>query len=673
MIVNPKKNFFKNYVLCNGGLHLFRFVNTNFGSKWAGLWNFDRKLLDYWAYRINGEWLSMHNCFEFEHKLWCANHRHRTGDLVITEEVVPCKDIFVSLLKVRNNSQSRTRARIDLEVGVNIRHRDTNRHGYEYSVKTHRSMVEIENEIGSLYFLAPKGEFAKKECYGEHNPGIYAESCGYLTKPGLKGSWNEEMQSKYVPGEYWVEIDLKPGEEKEVPFFFSEKKIKGYRKYTEWVKKSERDFKRLRSQYRDSRYSESLDRMISCLMTFESEKGFIAGYPFFNEVWVRDACWCVPAYLYLGMFGHVKKFLREVGKKIEEGKAPGLINSKAYFYDSADASPLWIISLYDYLDFTGDEKFGKEMLEKVKEVLNYGKSRLQDNLVTDQGHTWMDSVKRDKAIDLQALWCRAFYCGGMMLHTNNENAGEYFRTSSRMLEEIEKKYWGPVPKDNLGKNFASPNFLFQLALMHVSRDVSKHLFDILSSDYLTPAGIMSRPSSDAGHDPRGYHTGCVWPFLTMIAALAQCNYEKTENVKRLLRINMSNFGRQCVNGINEIFNADNLRPRGCTSQAWSMAGMLAILDSYVLGIRPKLTEKIIILDPSKFYLKKFDRKIKIGNKRVSLSYARKDNKIELKVKNLPVKAKIPNIYKKCFLNRRQKKDRVIVLQPKKTYTLLMEL
>ncbi|MCK4634518.1 MAG: hypothetical protein KAT37_01455 [Candidatus Aenigmarchaeota archaeon] len=672
MIIDSTKNFYKNYVLNNGGLHLFRFVNTNFGSKWAGLWSFDKKLLDYWAYRVNDVWLSMQNCFEFEHKFWCANHKHRIENLLVTEEVVPLKDKIISILKVKNTTQSKIKVNILLEVGVNIRYRDTNFHNYKYTTKTKRSFVEVKNNIGNLYFGSLDGKFVKSDRYEQHEPGKYADYCGYVVKQGLTGSWNESMQNKYLPGEYVIKVNLEPGEEKEIPFFFSEGKITGHRKYRDSVENSKKAYERLRGQYKNTEYSAHLDKIVSSLMTFEVEKGFVAGYPFFNEIWIRDACWCLPAYLYLGMFSHVKKFLKTVERKIKGGKVPSLMNSKRCFYNSSDVAPLWIIGLYDYLDFTGDKKLGKSMGKKVREVLDYGKLRLQKNLITSTGFTWMDTLERKKAIDLQSLWCRAFYCGGMILYMNSGETNEYFQISSKILGEIDKNYWNSVPKDNLGGNFKSPNFIFQLAMMHISRDVSKQLSLIMSKDYLTPVGVRTRPVSDLTYDPKGYHTGSVWPFISLVTALAQCNYEKTENVKRLIDINMANFDKRCINGINEFFDADDLKPKGCTSQAWSVAGMLTVLDSYVLGIKPKLTEKMIIFDPSKFNFKRFERKIKIGKSKVSVNYSRKGNIMELEIKNLPVKAKIPNVYSKCIVNGKETKESVVTLQAKKSYSLILK-
>ncbi|UCG95358.1 MAG: hypothetical protein JSV92_04950 [archaeon] len=672
MIIDPKKNFYKNYVLSNGGMHIFRFLNTNFGSKWAGLWSFDKKLADYWAYRVNGTWLSMQNCFEFQHMLWSANHKHIIGDLLVTEELMPSKDVFISIIKVKNRSQSKVSVEIALEVGVNIRKRKTNSHNHKYELRTKRKFLEVKNQTGTLLFGTPDGKFVKKEDYGQHRPGEYAEYCGYLVKEGLKGSWNEDLQSKYIPGECVVEIKLGPGEEKKVPFFFSEKYPTGYSKYENWIKDSRKNYEKLRKQYRNVEYSQKLDKIISSLITFESDSGFIAGYPFFNEIWVRDACWCLPAYLYLGMFGQVKKFLKTVAGKIKDGKVPSLINSERCFHDSSDVTPLWVIGLYDYLDFTGDKKFEKSMLKNLENVLKYGKSRLQKDIVTSNGYTWMDSLERKKAIELQALWSRAFYCGGVILYLNGKNAAEYFKLSSRILSQIDKNYWKGIPRDNLDKDFRSPNFIFQLALMHISRDVSKQLSQITSKDYLTKVGIRSRPTSDKGYDPRGYHTGSVWPFLTLTAAIALCNYEKTEGVKKLLEINAGNFDKQCINGVNEFFYADELNPGGCTTQAWSVAGMITVLDGYFLGIKPKLTEKMIIFDPSKFCFSSFERNIKIGKKNVKINYFRSGKKMKLDIKNLPVKAKMPNLYSRVVLDGVETRERVINLIPKKSHSIVME-
>lgn len=673
MIIDPAKNFYKNYVLSSGGLKLFRFINTNFGSKWAGLWNFDKKLLDYWAFRVNGTWLSMENCSEFEHRFWCASHKHKVGELFVTEEVVPVRDVFLSIIKIRNDSQEKARVEVALEIGVNVRNRSVNLHNQKYKITEKRSLVEVRNETGSLFFGSLKGKFVKKDEYGEHEPGKYAEYCGYVVEGGLKGSWNEDKQSKYIPGEYVVQVTIEPGEEVEVPFFFSEKPIKGFRKYKNLVDDSRNDYERLREQYDSTEVAEILDKAVASARTFEVEDGFLAGHPFFNEIWVRDACWCLPAYLYLGMHGHVKKFLHLVGTRIKGGRVPSLINSEKCLYDSDDVAPLWVIGLYDYLDFTGDKKMAKSLEKKLREVLDYGKSRLEDSLVATTGYTWMDSLERKKAIELQALWCRAFYCGGMILRTDKEEINEYIDISSRMLKQIDRSYWNGAPRDNLGYDFKSPNFLFQLALMHISRDVSRQLVQVMSKDYLTPVGIRTRHPSDKGYDPKGYHTGAVWPFLTLTAALAQSNYEKTDETRKLLETNWNNFDKQCVCGINEFFEADTLAPRGCTSQAWSMAGMFTVLDSYVLGIKPKLTKKIIILDPSKFYLKSFERKIKIGGSKVAINYIRKEKTLEMRVGKLPVKAKMPNVYAKCFVNGKETMEKVVTLQPRRKHFLKLVL
>jgi len=672
MSIDPAKNFFKTYVLSNGSLYLFRFVNTSFGSKWAGLWNFDKKLLDYWAFKINEEWLSIDNCIEFEHKLWCACHRHELKNFLVTEEIVPCREGFLILLKIKNKSNSRLHAKISLEVGVNIRFRDTGIHDRRYSVKTKRNFVRVWNEVGEVWFGSLKGNFLKNEIYARHFPGRYAESCGYVVKQNVRGSWCEDEQSKFVPGEYVAEADINPNEETTVPFFFSNSEMKDYKEYREWVTNSKGRFERFRGQYSNSELAEVLDKTVSSLLTYETDDGYVAGYPFFNEIWVRDACWCLPAYLYLGMFGHVKKFLRLVGRKIKSGRVPVVINSKTSVYNASDTTPLWVIGVYDYLDFTGDTKFMKFALPKLKEILEFGKSMIRDGLVEDDGYTWMDTLKRVKPIDLEALWCRAFYCGGKLLSLSNKEGSGYIKLSSKLLKEIENNYWSKEVKDNLGNDFKSPNFIFQLALMDVHRDVSRYLEKIMSEEYLTPVGIRSRSLYDENYNPRGYHTGMVWPFLTLTSAIAQGNYEKTENLRKLMEINISNFDKQCINGINEIFEADSLKPRGCVSQAWSVAGIITLVDAHILGIRPKLTEKMVILDPSKFFLKEFKRSIKIGKGRASLHYIRRENKIELKLRSMPAVTKIPNTYHTAIVNDKRIEDEVITLKPKKQHTLILK-
>ncbi|MCK4714538.1 MAG: hypothetical protein KAT35_03110, partial [Candidatus Aenigmarchaeota archaeon] len=75
------------YILGGDGSFLFRFTSSAFGSKWSGLWFPQKKVLDYYAYCVNNEWLGTHNCTGFKRLPGAAKHDFKLKGLAVSETI----------------------------------------------------------------------------------------------------------------------------------------------------------------------------------------------------------------------------------------------------------------------------------------------------------------------------------------------------------------------------------------------------------------------------------------------------------------------------------------------------------------------------------------------------------------------------------------------------------
>jgi glycogen debranching enzyme len=80
-----------------------------------------------------------------------------------------------------------------------------------------------------------------------------------------------------------------------------------------------------------------------------------------------------------------------------------------------------------------------------------------------------------------------------------------------------------------------------------------------------------------------YHQGTVWAWLIgpFLDAWRKVHPEDRVGARRYLEGFLPHLGEACVGSISEIFDADPpFTPRGCISQAWSVAEVLrAWLDT----------------------------------------------------------------------------------------------
>ena len=577
----------KVHVLAKNGTFLFRFNNGEFGSKWCGIWKKNKKYFDYFAFKLNGAFLSQANFdrFEFYNSLF-SKLFFKTASGPVEEDVVCTDDAILVTITPEFYAD------VEVEAGVNIRDRTENyEKGKWYSIDSSPGIVKIYNAAGDAAYIGfGRGEFIKDEYYGIHSPGEYA------LEKGFSKYFDEEVQNKYVPGY----IKARANRSDALTVIFSTKTIDsnilskniknrllGPKEYGEIINVISSKFKNS-DVINDGFIKDSIDALYSYSNFIDKE--VYAGYPYFNEVWLRDALLILPSFLSIGDAEFAKSLLYRLMK---EKTAEGLPNIFGGQLHPVDAPALFIIAAFEYFKWTGDTTTLKTMLPTILGLLDLGKKNLEGGLIHDQGKlTWMDSVNREYSLELQAMWAHAFKCGSELISATGGNS-DFYALSESIIKNFKKYKRRGYFSDQLYKDINSANQLF-LPFYGVSDATdTKTILENAENHLLTDCGVQSLSKEDKDYDANGYHNGAVWPILTEILAASAYGNGKTKLGNHCIKIlELINLSSQCSSRINEIYQPD-CTPMGCPSQAWSLGLLPFIIDRHILGIYPDASKNEI--------------------------------------------------------------------------------
>ena len=369
----------------------------------------------------------------------------------------------------------------------------------------------------------------------------------------------------------------------------------------------------------------------------------IAGYHWFED-WGRDSMISFSGLtLITGRFDKAKEILLTFMHYCRKGIIPNRFpdkNGEGPVYNTVDATLWYFNAVLQFLKYTGDFEFVKANLwEKMKEIIDwhvkgtdYGIAIDEDGLLAHGPQlTWMDAVidrkavtpRCGKAVEIQALWYNALRT--MELLAEHFEEDEMVKIYGGMAEKARRsfleKFWNPkvnclydvVHDDGTVDNSLRPNQIIAAALDFSMLDREKmiHVVNVVWKKLVTPHGLKSLSDDDpryrgqyvGGWDERNlaYHNGTVWPWLLgpfITAFLKVRGYDEKwriyayENfLKRLFTEHLFEAG---LGTISEIFDGDPPHtPRGCISQAWSVAEPLRAYIEDILFNRPPFEKQIL--------------------------------------------------------------------------------
>jgi len=365
-------------------------------------------------------------------------------------------------------------------------------------------------------------------------------------------------------------------------------------------------------------------------------KAIIAGYHWF-EPWGRDTFISLPGLtLVTGKFSSAKNILQNFMQYCKDGLIPNFVADKtgAPVYNTVDGTLWYVNAVLQYLKYTNDFGFvHAELWDNMKSIVeHHQKGTLFDIRVDSDGlllHgpklTWMDAVvegdmitpRAGKAVEIQALWYNTLKTMEFLANKFQEHhlCEKYASMANQTSESFNLKFWNPqknclfdVIDDNIVDASIRPNQIFAASLDFgiLDRAKSIKIIDVVTHELVTPYGLrtlslddpnfVGKCTGDRHNRDTAYHNGTIWPWLMgpyVTAYLKVNSYTDEARREALEQLVESLFSVGIHKGglgtVSEIYDCDPPNaPRGCISQAWSIAEPLRAYVEDVLQVKPQI-------------------------------------------------------------------------------------
>ncbi len=362
-------------------------------------------------------------------------------------------------------------------------------------------------------------------------------------------------------------------------------------------------------------------------------KTILAGFPFFED-WGRDTMIALPGItMVTGRFEECKSILRTFAKYVHKGLLPNLFPEGDCnpMYNSVDAPLLFINTAYEYIKFSGDEAFTKEIFPVLEPIVENYKNgtdfhiKMDDDCLISAGAdleqlTWMDvrvgdhlpTPRHGKPVEINAYW----YSGLKVMEEfaiklgKEAKAKEYAALAEKVKESFLKKFWNE--EENCLKDVLSGNgeenqircnqiWVLTQPFTMLSAEKEKQVIKTVREELYTTIGLRTlSPKDPAFHEiyigpmqqrDRAYHQGTTWAFPLgayyravfkfirgqEFAEKAEWKQHVTNGMKALEEW----LTEGCVAQIAEIYDGGTPTiSRGCYAQAWSVGELLRAVYEY---------------------------------------------------------------------------------------------
>ncbi len=425
----------------------------------------------------------------------------------------------------------------------------------------------------------------------------------------------------FTPGV--IEFDLKVGEDIFVSASLQEQKESPLKKWNREISRRRTRNKKLIGNPFQKTLQQAADQFI--VEDQHGKKSIIAGYPWFLE-WGRDAMIALPGLtLYSGREKECLEILKTFAKHEKEGVIPNFIGNtpETTAYNSADAGLWFAWAIQKYLEKTEDYKSVKKFLWPTlkKILLHYKKGTLFNIKMLENGLlrtgtkdtqvTWMDATAYGKPVtprdgcpvEINALWYNLVCFVDELGRRFNDNIS---RETEILMDKIslsfnkhfwitKKNYLADVYKEDGGLDTSlRPNQIFAVSLPFslLSGERAQSVLKIIEQELLTARGLrtLSPQNKDyhasyegsSGERDSAYHNGTVWPWLIghLGEALLKVSSDKEKaalKLEKILQQFEDHLKEAGLFSVSEIFDGNSPhQPRGCISQAWSVAEILRL-------------------------------------------------------------------------------------------------
>jgi glycogen debranching enzyme len=351
-------------------------------------------------------------------------------------------------------------------------------------------------------------------------------------------------------------------------------------------------------------------------------KGLIAGYrtsgasarPGFAWFFGRDSFWTALALDAAGDFANTRTALEFVSKyQRADGKIPHEIAQGANFvawfkdfpygYASADATPLYIIAVNDYVVESGDVAFAKEKWDSLWKAYQFLRSTydaqgLPQNLGV--GHGWVEGgpllpVKTElyqSGLGAEALRALSNLARLSGKDDTSKELAQEFEGQKAMVDKTfwlgeKNRYAFALDKDGKPVDEASVEATVPMWFgLLDEKNASAMITQLADLDHQTDWGMRIISDRAAKFSGGGYHYGSVWPLFTGWASVAEYRYHRAFPAYANLRANSWLALDGSLGHVTEVLSGDYYQPLSTSSphQIWSAAMVVSPLLRGMFGL-----------------------------------------------------------------------------------------
>jgi glycogen debranching enzyme len=397
--------------------------------------------------------------------------------------------------------------------------------------------------------------------------------------------------------------------------------------------------------------------------------GLVAGYrtsgrdarPGFAWFFGRDALWTAWALIAAGDFDTTRTALEFLSRyQRDDGKIPHEIAQSASFvrwfedfpygYASADATPLYLLTMNEYATASGDVAFANLKWESISKAYAFLRSTFDENdLAKNQGvgHGWVEGgpllpVKAEYYQSGLGVAAMKALSSLARLTGKPELAKQADAEYQRMVTRLEQAFWQSKKSiyafalDEAGQPVAKPSVLATVPMWFdlPAPENAQRMIDTLSAtDHLTDWGMRILSASDPSFSPEGYHYGSVWPLFTGWAAVGAYRYHRAHFGYANLRANALLALHGSLGRVTEVLSGSQHVSLSTSSphQIWSAAMVVSPLLHGLLGLEHDALARRLRLSPHlPAHWREFEvRNVQVGDATLDLRFTRGVNFIQL--------------------------------------------
>jgi predicted glycogen debranching enzyme len=360
----------------------------------------------------------------------------------------------------------------------------------------------------------------------------------------------------------------------------------------------------------------------------KDRKSIIAGYHWFAD-WGRDTLISIPGLtLITKRYSDAKDILFCLSNQCKNGLIPNayMDSDSKSVYNTVDASLWYVDRVYQYVKYTNDLDFVIKIWETLQSIIDCYINGTDFDIQMDndflikhsEGLTWMDvrignfypTPRSKKAVEIQALWYNALKIMEQLAFLINKD-DLYLGLAQKVKESFNAQFDRQYDVLDTKDVSIRPNqiFLASLDFSMIKKSLIDKILCDVQNNLVTIFGLRTLSPYDSKykgnylgdyHRDIAYHNGTVWPWLLgsfIKAFVKNKNYDSRWRefaFQNFLRPMLDVFGDNWDGSIYEIFDGDPpFLPRGCISQAWSVAEIFRSWIEDIQNIRPKY-EKIFL-------------------------------------------------------------------------------